>query len=124
MANKFKGEVSFEAGGQPYKLSFSANALCELEDAMGITLDEVIKLMQSPDKLRLRDLRQMFWAALLDHQPETTFANAKIILSKVSAVEMGELVGKAFVLSMPSPEDVEGGGRPPMPGGHSAGPAS
>lgn len=131
MTNPHKGEVRIEAGGQSYVLSYSANALVELEEALDRPLEEIMAmLMPSKDDddkrqpPRLRDLRIMFWAALLDHQPDTTIEDAKRILSHVAPVDMGRLIGEAMVLAMPSQPD-GGEDRPPMPDqANGTGPAS
>lgn len=39
MANPKRGETAFSVGGQERKLLLDINALCELEDHLGLTLD-------------------------------------------------------------------------------------
>lgn len=99
MANKFKGEVEFEAGDEKYKLSFSANALVEMEEVLGVDFNQVIERLQG-GKMSLAETRKIFWAGLLDHQPETTMVDAKRILSKLAPTQMAQLVGEAFTRSM------------------------
>lgn len=126
MANPHKGEVEFEVDGFRHVLSFSANALCELEVALGRDIDSVIESMRT-GKIKLADMRVMFWAALLDCRPEATMDDAKAILRTLPPAEMGRLVGQAFLLSMPAVEESEGShGNPPKPGGQKrgTGPAS
>jgi hypothetical protein len=113
MANPHKGEVEFRAGEASYKISFSADALCELEGALGKNLDEIINMLQAGDKLRLADLRIMFWKGLEDHQPGKTFEDARAILKLLKPLEMGQLVGRAFLLSMPAAEEGEAAAVPP-----------
>lgn len=116
MANKFKGEVEFTSrDDKKYILSFSANALCELEEVVGMSLDDVVaKLQSDTDKMKLSEIRKIFWAGLLDHQPDVSIEDTKRILSGISPKDMGELVGKAFRLSMSDGEQ-EDGPRPPEP---------
>jgi hypothetical protein len=113
MGNPHKGELSFEVDGKSYKLSFSANALCELEDALGKSLDEIISAMQS-GKVRLAELRVMFWQALRDEDPERDLDFAKALLRKMPPPELGRLVGEAFVRALPDEESAPAS--PPKPG--------
>lgn len=123
MANPFKGEVEFEADGKTYKLSYSANALCELEDALGKRLDDILEMWRRPKEVPLRDMRVMFWAALLDHHPDITLDAAKVILSRASLVDMMGCIGGALMRALPAAADGDEV-RPPMPDQCGTGPAS
>lgn len=122
MANPFKGEVAIEVDGQSHKLSYSVNAIIELEEALGKPLEEIVAMMNGAP--RLRDMRVMFWAALIDHQPGVTLEDAKRILSRMSPNEMGEAIGRALTHSLPASEDGGASDRPPMPDQAGTGPAS
>jgi hypothetical protein len=127
MANQHKGEVEFEADGRSYKLRLSANAYCELEDALGKDADEIIQeITSTKKKVSLKVLRVVFWKALEDCQEGTTFDEAKRILKTISPIEMGVLLGHTIRASMPDAADGgEGEESPPQPGGQSlTGPAS
>lgn len=104
MANPHQGEVAADIGGKSYKLAFSSNALCELEDALDRNVNVIAQSMQDPQKIRMRDLRVIFWAALLDHQPDTTIDDAKVLMSKIGPPELMDLLGKVFVMAFPRPE--------------------
>lgn len=123
MANPHKGEVSFKAGEKDYILSFSANALVELEEHLGFELDELIKKF-ADGKIKLAQMRVMFWQGLLDHHDGLSLDDTKAILKTLRPAEMGQLIGRAFALAMPSvPED---SAPPPQPGepASGTGPAS
>jgi hypothetical protein len=62
---------TIEAGGKNYRLAYTTNALCQLEDKVDGTAlaGMAVKKVNS-------FLRYMFWAALLQHQPETTLETA------------------------------------------------
>lgn len=122
MANVHKGEVSFTSGSESYKLSFSANALVELEEAVGKTVQEISAEFGSPEKFRMKNLRFAFWAGLLDHHPETDLDKAKRILSGLTAMQAVSLVTRAFAAAFP--DDEGGGDRPQEPGQAGTGPAS
>lgn len=115
MANPHKGEVSFESKGAGYKLSFSANALCELEDALGKNVNEIGAIMQDKGKFRMSMLRTVFWAGLLDHQPGTDMETAKQILSGVAPLDAISWTMRAFSLAYGDDGEAAEGGdaRPP-----------
>ena len=65
---------TIEAGGKSYRLSFTTNALCQLEDKVdGVSLASMaVRRVNS-------FLRYMFWAALITHRPKTTLEEAGCI---------------------------------------------
>lgn len=121
MSNIHKGQVAFKAGDESYTLSFSANALVELEEATGKSVQELSAEFGDPAQFRMKNLRFAFWAGLLDHHPETDMEKAKRILSRVQALEAVSLVTRAFAAAFP---EGEGGDRPQEPGQAGTGPAS
>lgn len=106
MANPHLGQVAVDIDGKEYKLSFSSNALCELEDALDLNVVQISELLGDPKKSRIKNVRAMFWASLLDHQPGTTMDDAKALMSKIKGNELVEMVGQAFMLAFP--QKVEG----------------
>jgi hypothetical protein len=117
VANKHKGEIEVEIDGKKLKMSFSSNALCELEDALDRNVNEIAQTMQDPQKVRLKDLRVIFWASMLDHQPDTSIDDTKKLMSSVLPAELVEMIGKAFTLAFPPAKEGEGGAAdsPPKP---------
>lgn len=128
MANQHKGEVAFKAGEESYTLSYSANAYCELEDALGMDVNGIIQMVGASATVKLSTLRIIFWKGLEDHHEGISFDEAKRILKKLNAADMGTLMGKAIVLSMPKVDESSGptaNANPPTPGSQSGtGPAS
>lgn len=106
MANRHRGEVSFAAGGETYTLRYSANALAELEDALDKSVGEIVELMQSQKGLRIKTVRTIFRAGLLDRHPDITDQQAGDIISDVGLGEAANLLGRAFTAAFPP---VEGG---------------
>lgn len=112
MANRFKGEVSFDCGDKPYIMRFSANALCELEDALGMGVNAVATQMSDPSTMRLTMVRTVFWAGLRDHHPDVTLHQAGEIITDLSLTKAMELVSKAFELAFQGNDNP----RPQKPG--------
>jgi hypothetical protein len=121
MANPFKGEVAFEVGEQSYKLCFSANAIIEMEDHFDKTVEEISNLLRDTDRLRMKNLRAVFWAGLTDHHPGITIKEAGVIITQVGFQRVVELIGLGFSRAFP---EVEGEANPPKPDQDGTGPAS
>lgn len=76
MANPIKGEVSFESGGKQWKLVYNYNAVCELEDMLGVGVNEINALLADPKKMKMSTVRAVFWAGLREHHAEIDIRGA------------------------------------------------
>lgn len=116
MANPHKGEVAFEAGGRNYTLRFSADALCQLEDALGRglidILNEIAGWFDAPEKIRFSFIRQVFWAGLRDAHPDIDVKQAgELLLAAGGAIAGLGMINKGLAQAFPTPETK--GARPP-----------
>lgn len=111
MANKERGEVSVEIDGKAYKLVYSTNALCELEDVLNRNVNSITAEVQDQSKVRLKTLRAMFWAGLTEHHPEVDIKTAGDLMTVGGASAIMTKVGEAFRLAFPEADEVNG--RPP-----------
>jgi hypothetical protein len=101
-ANKTKGEVSFPAitvegftGGGVLVLDF--NALCQLEDELGLAVDQLsTDALKSPGKIRT-----IFRIALGRHHGEVSAATAGDIIQAIGLLPAVELVVQALAASFP-----------------------
>ena len=118
MANPSKGEVALEAGGKAYKLCFSANALCELEDALDMPIEQIGVALSDPKLRRIKTVRACLWAGLTEFQPDITIKQAGEIVQELSLVKAMVLVGEAMTLAFP--EQASGVPDPQTPGGPKA----
>ena len=108
MANPIKGEVAFEADGATWKASFSVNALCELEEALGMPVPEIGKIMTA--NMSIKHLRAVFWAGLLDHHG-VDLSEAGRVMTLIGIEAAARVVGDAFSLAFPQ-EDAKATARP------------
>jgi hypothetical protein len=115
MANRNKGEVSLQAGDKEYTLRFSANALCELEDATGMGINGIAQQLSSVDSMRMRTVIAVVWAGLLDRHPGITKEEAGEIITEATLLKTMSVVSDAFVLTFGKVEDVEAA-LPTLPG--------
>lgn len=107
MANPKRGEVALDVGDQTYKLSFSVSALCELEDALDMSVAKIGELLSDPANLRMDTVRKVIWAALRDHHEEIDIKQAGKLATDIPLVM--SKIGEAFQLAFPS------GGNAPRP---------
>ncbi|MBN7777780.1 hypothetical protein JYP49_14360 [Nitratireductor aquimarinus] len=117
MANVHRGGVTLKAGENAYTLSFSINAMCELEDAFGKPVMEVIEDFQNVGTKgaapSIKTVRTLIWAALIDHHPEMTVEDAGRISLSVDVNTLMEKVGTALQRAFPSQEGDQGKANPP-----------
>lgn len=102
MANREKGEVSLAAGDKTYTLRLSINALCELEDAFGKPVAEIVKMLQASDGVRISHLREIVQAALSDHHDGLTLKEVGSIMSDAGVDRIGAVLGELFAATFPS----------------------
>lgn len=106
MANKLRGEVGFEADGKSYTLAFSINALCQMEDRIGVSVADVGTALSG--KRRYSTLRSLFWCALCDYHPGLTEQDAGRIMAAIGTNKADALVAEAFKLAFPDPGPLDG----------------
>ena len=96
MANPHKGKVEFEIDGKKYLLSFSANALAEMEIALGISMDEVRVLLLDEKRVRIAHWRTMFLCALQDNDENIDEKAARALFKQLDIADAINLIGKAY----------------------------
>jgi len=94
MDNPKRGEVSFEADGKTYKMHFSTNAICALEEALDQDIGTLLDTMdgESPS---MRVMRALFQAGLSDNHPQVTVYDAGAIIDEITLAKAGELISSA-----------------------------
>ncbi len=95
-----RGVVRFDAGKDSYRLCYGINALCDLEDRLGMGVDELAASMQSGMKLSMA--RAVFAAGL-----STVAGNflsekeAGELMGEIGAARAFALIGEAFQAAFP-----------------------
>lgn len=110
MSNSVRGSVALQAGDQAYTMSFSINALCELEDVFGMSATKFGKLFEDAENISMRDVRNIVMVGLHDHHPEVDEKRAGIIAGDAGLQECMVAIEKAFRLAFP---EAKAGGNPP-----------
>jgi hypothetical protein len=104
--SKATGEVGFDADGERFTLTFSIDALCNLEEAAGCSISKIGEGLRDEGKPQLRTIKTMFWAALTERHPDMTQKDASTLMGKIGFVTAGRLVLEAFALAFPDSEVV------------------
>jgi hypothetical protein len=120
MANPYRGSVALQVGDRAYTLSFSINALCELEDLLGQPVAKIAAQMNKPEEVRMKTVRAIVWAALRDHHEEVDLKQAGLIASESGVPAVMDAIGRAFTLAFP---DQKGGKANPRKAAANAGAA-
>lgn len=102
MANPHKGAVALETADKVYSLRFTTNSICELEDALGRPVGEIVSDLQSAEKSSMKLIRSLVWGGLIADQPDLTTKEAGEILDSVGMAEMTAKIGTAFQRFFPS----------------------
>jgi hypothetical protein len=104
MANPHRGQVAFKAGDKEYTLSFSINAMCELEDHLELSINQIANKVQDPSQMKMSYLRAIIWAALQDNHPDIDLKTAGAIASEAGAVAVMDAIKACFVAAFPELE--------------------
>lgn len=109
MANPHKGEASFEASGKTYTLHLSADAICQMEDALDMGIVAISQEMatwgKDAKRIRLKTIRAVIWAALQDRHPDVDLkAAGELILAAGGVAAVVGALEQAFTLAFPPAE--------------------
>ncbi len=107
--NQHKGETQFTSNGQDYILKFNMNALCELEDGLGLSIHKILEKfstdVDNPEKdidISLTDIRTMMRCGL-NHSADSSIDDKKAgeIIDGLDIVyDALDLVGKALIAAL------------------------
>lgn len=96
MANKLKGEVSFEASGKTWTMKIGTNAWCLVESEMNLDLADI-----DLSRLSIRNVRAIFWASLQHHHEGVSVKDAGDMIDEIGTQKVAELVAQAIELQAP-----------------------
>jgi hypothetical protein len=101
VANRWKGEIGFEAEGKRYTLMYSINALCMLESEFSDVSADIGALIGGKSGKRMTTLRTVFWAGLSDYHPELSKKEVGDIMTSLGFMPSLNKVTEAIVLAFP-----------------------
>lgn len=110
MSNPHKGEVSFEADGKTHTLRLDTNAICSLEDEVGIGILDIMRRMDSGS---MSTLRIAYREALVNGSAERrTLNEVGELIDELGYVQAAALLSKALQFAFPPPAEAEDGTNP------------
>jgi hypothetical protein len=96
MANRQRGEVSFEASGKTWTMKLGTNAWCLVESEMNTDLASI-----DLSRLSMRNVRTIFWASLQHHHESVSISDAGDLMDIIGTAKTTELVTQAIELQAP-----------------------
>lgn len=110
MGNPLKGDVTFEAGGRSRRLRYSADALCAMEGQLDMGIFSIAQKLQDPDP-RLEFIRVVFWAGLLEQDPEITVREAGDLVVELGVMDALAKIAEAMQAAFPEKKGASAGPR-------------
>lgn len=96
------GKKRFKLGGKDYQLVLDINAMADFEGATGRDAIDALDDLQN-GRMRVADMRAMFWALFQAHHPEISLRDAGTLLA-----ENPKALGETVRAAMPKTEDAPG----------------
>lgn len=100
MANAQKGEVSFEALQQSWTIKLGTNAMCEIEDRTGQSINKIGEKLNG-DGFTMKLMRTVFVCGMLDHHDVITEKMVGDILDDIGFEKASDIMQRAFVIATP-----------------------
>jgi hypothetical protein len=116
MANRERGEVSFEADGTTWTMKIGTGAMCEIEEKTGKGIAEVGSLLANPKTASISLMRAVFWGSLTTHHKDITVERCNDLIDELGMVKTGQLIGEVFSLAFPVEKKKAGGAKNPQLG--------
>lgn len=118
MANPHRGETEITVDGKAYRLRFSIDALCLLEDKTGKSIMQLVNDLQTPENVSITILRAILWAGLREHHADVDLkAAGEMIPAAGGVLPILAGIGKALELAFPGAQgEANVTGDPPQPG--------
>jgi hypothetical protein len=91
-----KGEVRFQVGGQAYTLHYTINALAALEELLDCSVAALLETFREPARQRIKTLRSVFRAGLLEHHGEIDDVDAGKLMDALGLEGVSVLIGQGL----------------------------
>lgn len=112
MANLQRGEVSFKAKGQEWKVKLGTNAMCEIEDATGKSIIEIGELLGNQKTATLKLVRDVLWGGLQEFHAGIDLKKVGTLIDDIGMAAAGQLIGQAFTAATTGSQAKGGGSHP------------
>lgn len=105
MGNRLKGVVTAQTQAGEVRLQYSINALCEIEDRAGLSLQEFMAQVEAG---HMKALRLFIWGGMVQHQPAVQISDAGALADELGLQEAVKLCKQAFDIAFPQAEGDQG----------------
>lgn len=103
--------VTIEVGGKARRLRFSANAFCDLEEATGVSIFNLLDVLDNNPTLTF--IRACIWAGLRSSDDDISTTAAGEIIDEIGVLPATAALIKAVTAAFPSLKGKDGGKNPP-----------
>lgn len=103
-----RSERRVQLGGRRRVIRYDFNALCDLEETLGVSGVEALNVKLS--EFGFGTIRAFTWAGLLHEEPDVTVREVGVWLSALGAKgleQIGQAVGHALAAAFPDAEDMQ-----------------
>lgn len=100
MANRVRGEISANFKGGKINLILSTNSICELEDAAGRPITDILDEIGNPGRVRMKTVRLLFWALMLGEKPDATIGDAGELIDGLRG-KHDKIISAAIIAAFP-----------------------
>lgn len=100
MGNNARGTTTVKFRGDNLNLVLDINAMCELEDKTGLSIQKFLEGLEDESNVKIKDLRLIAWAMMLGQLPGSTEHDAGELLRDMGP-EFGDIITEAIQRSFP-----------------------
>lgn len=109
MANKVRGQIKADFNGGKINLILSTDAICQLEDAADRSINDILDEIGDPRRVRMKTVRLMFWAMMLEEKPEATIKDASALIDGLRG-QQDRIMTEAIIAAFPEAADGDASG--------------
>ena len=102
MANIHRGQISAKFNGGTINLQLHVNSICELEDAADRPITEILEDFDVGKKPRMKTVRLLFWAMMLEAKPDATIKDAGQLIQDMRG-NHDQIMTDAIMAAFPEP---------------------
>lgn len=102
MPNPHKGEAEITIGDKVYKMRLGFDCLATIEEKTGQPIEHTFRALSDTEKPRLRLMRLVFWAALLEYQPDLTEKEAGDLIVEAGLGNVMTAFGQVTTATFPA----------------------
>lgn len=106
MANIHRGEVNLTSSNKNFVLRLTINSLCEFESVVQMDATQAIEQFLEASRvgsIKLRIVRALLWAALLEKH-QMTLDDAGKLIDEVGLKDILDAIGNAIIAAFPKEE--------------------